>query len=62
MVVHGGKAIFNTDSFTENDISKNPPLNERLKFLEEEIYNQIKRIENEENTEPLEIIYMYYDN
>ncbi len=63
-MIHGGKSIFirfNPDSYRENSISKNPPMEERLEALKKEIEKQIKRIENDENTELMEIIYMYYD-
>jgi hypothetical protein len=33
----------------------------RLTILEDEIKKQIKRIENEENTDLLEVIELYYD-
>jgi len=64
-MLHGGKFIyirFNPDKFKDkNDKSVNPMLYTRLPFLKEEIENQIKRIENEENKELLEIIKLYYD-
>lgn len=64
MMIHGGKFIFirfNPDKYKENGVSKNPTIASRLRVLEEEINKQIKRIENEENTDLLEIIPMYFD-
>ncbi len=64
MMIHGGKFIyirFNPDKYKENGVSKNPTIATRLKALSKEIDKQIKRIENDENTELLEIIPMYYD-
>lgn len=64
-MLHGGKFIyirFNPDKFKDkNGKSINPMLYTRLPILKEEIKKQIKRIENEENTELLEIIKLYYD-
>jgi len=64
-MLHGGKFIFirfNPDKF-KNKAGKNqnPMLYTRLPVLKEEIEKQIKRIENEENNELLEIIKLYYD-
>ena len=59
-MLHGGKFIFirfNPDKFKD----KNGMLYTRLPILKEEIEKQIKRIENDENAEPLEIIKLYYD-
>jgi hypothetical protein len=64
MMIHGGKFIyirFNPDKYKENGINKNPAISTRLVELQKEIDKQIKRIENDENTELLEIIKMYYD-
>jgi len=44
-----------------NKVKKNPRMSTRLDRLEEEIEKQIKRINNEENTELVERIYLYYD-
>jgi hypothetical protein len=33
----------------------------RMETLKNEIYKQISRITNEENTELLEIVYLFYD-
>jgi hypothetical protein len=64
-MLHSGKFIFirfNPDKFKNKDgKSLNPMLYTRLPILKEEIEKQIKRIENEENTELLEIIKLYYD-
>jgi hypothetical protein len=64
-MLHGGKFIFirfNPDKF-KNKLGKNlnPMLYTRLPILKEEIESQVKRIENDENTELLEIIKLYYD-
>jgi hypothetical protein len=64
-MLHGGKFIyirFNPDKFKDkNGKSINPMIYTRLPFLKEEIEKQIKRIENEENKDLLEIIKLYYD-
>jgi len=64
-MLHGGKFIFirfNPDKFKDKEgKSVNPMLYSRLPVLKEEIEKQIKRIENEENKELLEIIKLYYD-
>lgn len=64
-MIHGGKFIFirfNPDKFKDNNgKSLNPMLYTRLPVLKEEIERQIKRIENEENKELLEITKLYYD-
>jgi hypothetical protein len=65
MMVHGGKFIFirfNPDKYKENGVSKNPTIANRLRELSKEIDKQIKRVDNDENTELVEIIKMYYDN
>jgi hypothetical protein len=65
-MLHGGKFIyirFNPDKFKDNNgKSINPMLYSRLPILKEEVEKQIKRIENEENKELLEIIKLYYDS
>ena len=65
-MAHSGKWIyirFNPDKYkSKNGKNKNPEIATRLIELKKEIEKQIKRIENEENTEILERIYMYYDN
>jgi len=63
-MIHGGKFVFirfNPDKYTVNGKQRNPYLFVRLSVLEQEIKKQIKRIENDENTELLEIIKLYYD-
>ena len=45
----------------ENGKSSNPMLFNRLIVLEEEINKQIKRIENDENKELLEVVELYFD-
>ena len=64
-MLHSGKFIFirfNPDKFKDkNGKSINPMMYTRLPILKEEIEKQIKRIENEENKELLEIIKLYYD-
>jgi hypothetical protein len=64
-MLHGGKFIyirFNPDKFKNKDgKSLNPMLYTRLPILKEEIEKQIERIKNEENTELLEIIKLYYN-
>jgi hypothetical protein len=52
---------FNPDKYTDQGKSKNPMMETRLKILKAEIMKQISRIENEENTELVERIYLYYD-
>ena len=65
-MVHSGKWVyirFNPDKYTDtNRKRKNPTIATRLTRLKQEINKQIKRIENEENTELVERIYLYYDN
>jgi hypothetical protein len=34
----------------------------RMEYLEKEIYNQMYRIDNEENKKLLEFSYLFYDN
>ena len=64
-MAYGGKFIFirfNPDKYKDkNGKSCNPMLVNRLPILENEINKQIKRIENNENTELLEVIELYYD-
>jgi len=53
---------FNPDKFRNKaGVSKNPTIAMRLFELKAEMEHQIQRIESEENTELLEIKYMYYD-
>lgn len=64
-MLHGGKFIFirfNPDKFVNHLGTKiNPYMKLRMKYLKEEIEKQIARIEKEENTELLEIHYLFYD-
>jgi hypothetical protein len=64
-MAYGGKFVFirfNPDKYKdESGKSCNPMLFNRLIVLEEEIQKQIKRIENDENKELLEVIELYYD-
>ena len=65
MMIHGGKFIFirfNPDKYKQNNKNVNPIISTRLVKIQDEINKQIKRIENEENTEILEEIFMYYDS
>jgi hypothetical protein len=65
-MAYSGKWIyirFNPDKYkSKSGKNKNPGIAVRLRQLELIIKEQIKRIENEENKEILEIIYMYYDD
>jgi len=64
-MAYGGKFVFirfNPDKYKDvNGKSCNPMLFNRLIVLEEEIQKQVKRIENDENKELLEVIELYYD-
>lgn len=64
-MIHGGKFIFirfNPDSYTnKNNDRENPSIESRLPTLYKEIEKQMLRIENEENNELLEIIYLFFD-
>ena len=64
-MAHGGKLLFirfNPDKYrNKNNQVRNPKLELRLSKLQEEISKQIYRIEHEENTELLEIIYLFYN-
>jgi len=66
MMAHGGKAIFiryNPDKYIDKNGKKcNPQIKTRLERLKKEIDLQIKRIENDDNTELLEIIKLFYNN
>ena len=54
---------FNPDSYNDKNGKKcNPSISTRLLTLKEEIDKQIKRIQNEENNDLLEIKYLYFDN
>ena len=53
---------FNPDKYKDKDgKTKNPHISIRMEKLKLEIEKQINRIENDENTELIERIYMYYD-
>ena len=54
---------FNPDKYMgKNGKNKNPMISTRLPVLLDEIKKQVTRIENEQNKELIERIYMYYDN
>jgi hypothetical protein len=63
-MLHSGKFVFirfNPDTYKdENSKSLNPDLDIRLPDLKREIEKQINRIKNEENTELLEEVKLYY--
>ena len=53
---------FNPDQYKAlNGKYKNPTISNRLPILGKEINKQIEQINNEENEELLERIYLYYD-
>ena len=53
---------FNPDKYiNQKGTRKNPTIANRLYVLKYEIEKQMKRIENDENTELVERIYLYYD-
>ena len=64
-MAHSGKWMyvrFNPDKYVSNQgKSKNPCIATRLEVLKEEIERQIRRIEQDENTELVERVYLYYD-
>jgi len=64
-MIFSGKWIFirfNPDKYiNKKGVRKNPTIARRLFRLKEEIEKQIKRIQNEENKELVEISYLYYD-
>ena len=64
-MAHSGKWVyirFNPDKYiNKNGIRKNPTIAARLNVLKDEIDKQINRIDNDENTELVERIYLYYD-
>jgi hypothetical protein len=55
-MVHSGKWVF----IRFNPDGKGVDMEDKLARLVEEIYEQIKRIENEENTELLEVVKLFY--
>ena len=63
-MVHSGKWIFirfNPDSYLQRGLRKNPDIKKRLPVLVEEIKRQITRIHQEENSDLVEIIKLYFD-
>jgi hypothetical protein len=60
-----GKWVYirlNVDGYKDKKGKKrNPLISTRLIALKTELEKQIKRIEDEENEELVEIVYMYYD-
>jgi hypothetical protein len=65
-MLHGGKFIFirfNPDKFINTlGTKKDPYMKRRMEYLEKEIITQTNRIQNEENTGLLEIVYLFYDD
>lgn len=65
MLLHGGKFVFvriNPDGYRDsNKQLQNPPLESRLETLGNEIDKQIQRIQRDENTELVEVSYLYFD-
>ena len=45
----------------KNGKNKNPLISTRLLALQNQMDKQISRIENNENTDLIEVIYMYFD-
>jgi len=64
-MAHSGKWVyirFNPDKYVNaKGKSVNPTIATRLTVLKLELEKQVSRIENEENTELVERVYMYYD-
>jgi hypothetical protein len=53
---------FNPDSYKDKNGKKhNPDISTRLRALKMEIEKQMQRIENDENEDLVDIVYMYYD-
>jgi hypothetical protein len=65
-MAYSGKWIyirFNPDKYiNKKGIRKNTMMTTRLDRLKQEIEKQIERIENDENPELIEHVYLYYDN
>ncbi len=65
MMLHGGKFVFirfNPDSYLNKQRKKmNPSMDERLLVLNKTIRDQMKRIQEEKNTELLEIVHLFFD-
>ena len=54
---------FNPDKYkNKKNKNKNPEIATRLRELQKVLDTQIERISNEENSDLVEIIYLYYDN
>jgi len=63
-MAYSGKWIyirFNPDKFKKNNTNVNPSIAKRLPKLKEEIEKQFRRIENNENKELVERVYLYFD-
>ena len=63
-MAYSGKWIyirFNPDKYKKNNKNLNPSISKRLPILKKEIEKQFRRIENEENEELVERIYLYFD-
>ena len=63
-MAYSGKWIyirFNPDKFKKNNKNVNPTISKRLPKLKDEIEKQFRRIENGENKELIERIYLYFD-
>lgn len=64
-MLHGGKFIFirfNPDKYTNsNGTKKDTYMKMRMEQLSQEIGKHIERISREENTELLDIHYLFYD-
>jgi hypothetical protein len=65
-MLHGGKFIFirfNPDKFVNHlGTTKNPYMKVRMEYLKNEIIKQMDRIHCENNSELLEINYLFYDD
>ena len=65
-LAHAGKWVyirFNPDKYKDaKGKSVNPTIATRLRALKLELEKQIVRVENDENTEMVERVYMYYDH
>ena len=63
-MAYSGKWIYiriNPDKYKKNNKSFNPTIATRLEKLKQEVEKQIERIDNNENDELIERIYLYYD-
>jgi hypothetical protein len=65
MMLHGGKFVFiryNPDLYIDIDGNrKNPSTITRFLRLRQEIETQMKRIREEQNTDLLEVVHLFYD-